>query len=73
VDATIIKNKYLQIDLVRKTSGMLKIAACMDEANVDRINDLVYRLDHLTVDLEAGILDGAQQAPLTSKPVLKLV
>jgi len=73
MDGKEIKNKYLQIDLLRRTSGMLKVASCMDEDSKERINEIITRLDYLSIDLEDHIADGAPRNVRNATPILTVV
>jgi len=78
VDATSAKIKSLQTDMLREISGMLKVAACMDDDNTARINDIVFRLDHLVDALEQNMCEDVEadkvpQNIYRTPPALKIV
>ncbi|MCF6219541.1 MAG: hypothetical protein L3J65_00365 [Robiginitomaculum sp.] len=50
-----IKNRYLQTDLLRNASNMLQAVACMDDASLRDISNIVVQIDELADKMEERI------------------
>jgi len=73
VDSTSVKNKTLQIDFLDKISGLLKTAACMDDAGAERISSIIKRLDAVIDELEENVGTEEIAPPSKGVPVLTIV
>lgn len=68
----IIRNKSIQVDLIRHTTELLKATSCLDDDTAKEMNEIVARLDRLVSRLEDGISVNCK-AIKSSKPGLTIV
>lgn len=68
----IIRNKSIQVDLLRHTTELLKATSCLDDDTAKEMNEIVARLDGLVSRLEDGIGENCSSTQF-SKPDLTIV
>jgi hypothetical protein len=63
------RNKFLQAEMLKEISNMMKIAACMDDGGFVPISALVDQVDELAMFLEGDEDSYISQEPLSGKPI----